>query len=165
MVTRTRPNYYVYIHIAYLVLISFYPCFPFISLFISLLLIYTLPSFNSFSSPFLFLLAVILFLPLSCLPPELLGSRKTSFFNMFLALKLTWLSLADIIRSVTLAWSLICLETAVLPSPPPMAGQLPAHLSCNLVRVLIPSKIIYTSEITKCLLAIIQCLPAKLLNH
>ena len=53
MVTRTRLNYYVYIHIACLVLILFYPCFPFVSFFISLLLIYTLPSFNSFFvSPF-----------------------------------------------------------------------------------------------------------------
>jgi len=143
------PQYYVYIHIACLVLILFYPCFPFVSLFISLLLIYTLPSFNSFSSPFLFLLAVISFLPLSCLPPELLGSRKTSFLNMFLVLKLSCLSLADVIRSVTLAWSLICLQTAAFPSTQPMAGQLPAHPSCNLARVLIPSEITNTSEITK----------------
>jgi len=57
------------------------------------------------------------------------------------------------------------IKFALFPSTPPMAGQLPAHPSCDLVRVLIPSDITNTSDITKYLLAIIQCLAAKLLNH
>jgi len=75
----------------------------FLSSFRCSLFILFLPSILFSSLLFLFLLAVILFLPLSCLPPELPGSRKTSFFYMFLVLKLTCLSLADIIRSVTSA--------------------------------------------------------------
>jgi hypothetical protein len=82
-----------------------------------------------------------LFLPLSCLSPELLGSRKTSSFYVCLVLKLTCLSPADIIRSVTSAWSLICLQTAVFPSTPPMAGQLPHILSVILFAFWFPAKL------------------------
>jgi hypothetical protein len=85
---------------------------------------------------------------------------------MFFLLKLTSLSLSGIYSIGDLSMKLLIrLQTTVFPSSPSMAGQLPSHLSCDGVRVLIPSQITHTSKITRDLIAKTYLLAARLLNH